>query len=154
MIADSRACWSIAGLFGLVDRQLPERVHLPAAARQVGRVPAVGLRQLPARAALVREHPGGELGGARRQVRALQGADLDPVSARRAGHRPCCSWRPWRVTPVGPLLAARLLFACALIVLFAIDLEHQILPNVITLPGIVVGLAFALVGPPGLARRR
>jgi leader peptidase (prepilin peptidase)/N-methyltransferase len=53
------------------------------------------------------------------------------------------------VTPVGPLLAARLLFACALVVLFAIDLEHQILPNVITLPGIVVGLAFALVGPPG-----
>ena len=53
------------------------------------------------------------------------------------------------VTPVGPLLAARLLFACALIVLFAIDLEHQILPNVITLPGIVIGLAFALIGPPG-----
>jgi leader peptidase (prepilin peptidase)/N-methyltransferase len=53
------------------------------------------------------------------------------------------------VTPVGPLLAARLLFACALVVLFAIDLEHQILPNVITLPGIAVGLAFALVGPPG-----
>jgi leader peptidase (prepilin peptidase)/N-methyltransferase len=53
------------------------------------------------------------------------------------------------VTPIGPLLAARLLFGCALIVLFAIDLEHQILPNVITLPGIVVGLGFALVGPPG-----
>ena len=53
------------------------------------------------------------------------------------------------VTPVGPLLAARLIFVCALIVLFAIDLEHQILPNVITLPGIAVGLAFALLGPPG-----
>jgi leader peptidase (prepilin peptidase)/N-methyltransferase len=53
------------------------------------------------------------------------------------------------VTPLGPLLAARLLFACALVVLFAIDLEHQILPNVITLPGIVIGLAFALIGPPG-----
>lgn len=52
-------------------------------------------------------------------------------------------------TPVGPLLAARLIFVCALIVLFGIDLEHQILPNVITLPGIVVGLAFSLVGPPG-----
>jgi leader peptidase (prepilin peptidase)/N-methyltransferase len=53
------------------------------------------------------------------------------------------------LTPVGPLLAARLLFGAALIVLFAIDLEHQILPNVITLPGVVVGLAFALVAPPG-----
>ena len=53
------------------------------------------------------------------------------------------------LTPVGPLLAARLVFVCALVVLFAIDLEHQILPNVITLPGIAVGLAFALAGPPG-----
>lgn len=52
-------------------------------------------------------------------------------------------------TPVGPLLAARLLFVCALIVLFGIDLEHQILPNAITLPGIAVGLAFSLAGPPG-----
>jgi leader peptidase (prepilin peptidase) / N-methyltransferase len=53
-------------------------------------------------------------------------------------------------TPVGPLLVARLLFACALVVLFGIDLEHQILPNVITLPGIVAGVIFAIAGPPGL----
>lgn len=52
-------------------------------------------------------------------------------------------------TPVGFEMAARLMFACAMVVLFGIDLEHQILPNVITLPGIVVGFAFALVGPPG-----
>jgi len=52
-------------------------------------------------------------------------------------------------TPIGPLLAARLLFVCALVVLFGIDLEHQILPNSITLPGIVVGVAFSLLGPPG-----
>jgi leader peptidase (prepilin peptidase) / N-methyltransferase len=49
-----------------------------------------------------------------------------------------------------PLLAVRLLFAAMLIVLFAIDLEHQILPNLITVPGIVVGLACATVLPPGL----
>ena len=48
-----------------------------------------------------------------------------------------------------PLLAARLLFACAMIVLFAIDLRHQILPNAITVPGIVVGFALSLVLPPG-----
>jgi len=48
------------------------------------------------------------------------------------------------------LLVPRLLFACALIVLFAIDLEHHLLPNVITLPGIVVGLAFSAILPPGL----
>jgi leader peptidase (prepilin peptidase)/N-methyltransferase len=48
-----------------------------------------------------------------------------------------------------PLLAARLLFATAMIVLFVIDLQHQILPNAITLPGIVIGLALSLVLPPG-----
>ncbi len=48
-----------------------------------------------------------------------------------------------------PLLAARLLFACAMIVLFAIDLRHRILPNAITLPGVVVGLLLSLALPPG-----
>ena len=48
-----------------------------------------------------------------------------------------------------PLLAARLLFACAMIVLFAIDLRHYILPDAITLPGIVVGFALSFVLPPG-----
>jgi leader peptidase (prepilin peptidase) / N-methyltransferase len=50
---------------------------------------------------------------------------------------------------VTPLLAARLLFGCALIVLFVIDLEHQILPNAITLPGIVIGFLASLGLPPG-----
>ena len=48
-----------------------------------------------------------------------------------------------------PLLAVRLLFACAMIVLFAIDLRHRILPNVITLPGIVIGFVLSFVLPPG-----
>jgi len=54
----------------------------------------------------------------------------------------------WYYGP-GTLLAARLLFGCALIVLFAIDLEHQLLPNAITLPGIIVGFLFSLVVAPG-----
>lgn len=54
------------------------------------------------------------------------------------------------LTPVGSLLVARLLFVCAMVVLFGIDLEHQILPNTITLPGVVAGLIFAIAGPPGL----
>ena len=49
-----------------------------------------------------------------------------------------------------PLLAVRLLFASAMIVLFVIDLRHRILPNVITVPGIVLGLLFSLVFPPGI----
>jgi len=48
------------------------------------------------------------------------------------------------------LMAVRVVFATALIALFAIDLEHQLLPNAITLPGIVVGLIASLVLPPGI----
>jgi leader peptidase (prepilin peptidase)/N-methyltransferase len=47
------------------------------------------------------------------------------------------------------LLAARLIFGCALIVLFAIDLEHHLLPNAITLPGIVVGFVLSFFTEPG-----
>ena len=48
------------------------------------------------------------------------------------------------------LLVPRLAFGSAMVVLFAIDLEHQLLPNVITLPGIVVGLIASAVLPPGI----
>ena len=47
------------------------------------------------------------------------------------------------------LLAVRLGFAAALVVLFMIDLRHRILPNVITLPGIAAGLAASWFLPPG-----
>ena len=47
------------------------------------------------------------------------------------------------------LLASRLVFGCALIVLFAIDLEHHLLPNAITIPGTIVGFAFSLLTEPG-----
>jgi len=48
-----------------------------------------------------------------------------------------------------PIAAVRVLFACALIVLFVTDMQHKILPNVITLPGMVVGFACSLFLPPG-----
>jgi leader peptidase (prepilin peptidase) / N-methyltransferase len=48
-----------------------------------------------------------------------------------------------------PLAAVRVLFGCALIVLFVTDLQHKILPNVITVPGIVIGFACSLFVPPG-----
>jgi leader peptidase (prepilin peptidase) / N-methyltransferase len=48
------------------------------------------------------------------------------------------------------LLGARLVFACVMIVLFVIDLQHQILPNRITLPGIAVGFALSVLAGPGL----
>jgi leader peptidase (prepilin peptidase)/N-methyltransferase len=48
-----------------------------------------------------------------------------------------------------PLLAVRLAFGAALIVLFVIDLQHRILPNAITLPGIVAGFMASWFLPPG-----
>jgi leader peptidase (prepilin peptidase)/N-methyltransferase len=48
-----------------------------------------------------------------------------------------------------PLLIARLAFAWAMIALFVIDLQHKILPNVITLPGIVIGFLVSGVAGPG-----
>jgi leader peptidase (prepilin peptidase) / N-methyltransferase len=47
------------------------------------------------------------------------------------------------------LSVVRVIFACALIVLFVTDLQHKILPNVITLPGIVIGFACSVFLPPG-----
>jgi leader peptidase (prepilin peptidase)/N-methyltransferase len=51
----------------------------------------------------------------------------------------------WLYYGPGLLLASRLVLGCALIVLFAIDLEHHLLPNVITIPGIAVGFLFSLL---------
>ena len=50
---------------------------------------------------------------------------------------------------IQPLLVARVLFGCALVVLFVIDLRHRILPDLITLPGIAAGLGASLLLPPG-----
>lgn len=54
------------------------------------------------------------------------------------------------LTPLGPLVVSRLLLVCILIALFGIDLEHQILPNSITLPGIVAGVLLSVIAPPGV----
>lgn len=57
----------------------------------------------------------------------------------------------WRMVGPSPLLPIRLLFACAMIVLAVTDLRDRLLPNAITYPGIVVGIAASLVFPPGVA---
>jgi len=48
------------------------------------------------------------------------------------------------------MLGQRLVFGAAMIALFGTDLETQRLPNVITLPGIAIGLASSIWLPPGL----
>ncbi len=54
----------------------------------------------------------------------------------------------WYYGPTA-LFLSRVVLGCALIVLFVVDLEHRLLPNVITLPGIVIGFAFSFVTGPG-----
>ncbi|MEQ1870492.1 MAG: prepilin peptidase [Vicinamibacterales bacterium] len=54
----------------------------------------------------------------------------------------------WAYGPGVPL-ASRLILGCLLVVLFAIDLEHHLLPNVLTLPGIAIGFAFSFFQEPG-----
>lgn len=50
-----------------------------------------------------------------------------------------------------PGMAVHCYLASSLIVIFFIDLEHQIIPNVITYTGIIVGLASSIfVNPPGI----
>jgi len=85
------------------------------------------------------------LGGRCRTCRAAIGAQYPIVEALTAIVF-ALAW--WYYGP-SPLFASRVLFGCALIVLFAIDLEHHLLPNAITVPGIVVGLAFSFVTEPG-----
>lgn len=85
------------------------------------------------------------LGGRCRRCRASIGATYPLVEATTAA----VFVFGYLIYGWTPLLAARLLFACSMIVLFAIDLRHQILPNVITLPGIVIGFALAFFLPPG-----
>jgi leader peptidase (prepilin peptidase)/N-methyltransferase len=49
----------------------------------------------------------------------------------------------WRFGPAWPALVYAVLFS-TLLVVTGIDLSHQIIPNVITLPGIVLGFACAV----------
>jgi leader peptidase (prepilin peptidase)/N-methyltransferase len=58
------------------------------------------------------------------------------------------AWAWWEYGPT-PLLVSRLLLGCALLTLFAIDVEHYILPDPITLGGIGVGFAFSFFAEPG-----
>ena len=87
------------------------------------------------------------LGGRCRACRAPIGLRYPLVEAATAGvfvaHYLVLGW--------SPLLLVRLVFAAAMLALFAIDLEHRLLPNAITLPGLVVGLVSSMFLPPGFA---
>ena len=89
------------------------------------------------------------LGGRCRQCRAPISAQYPIVELVTGLLFVLVAW----LTPVGPLLVSRLILVAILVALFGIDLEHQILPNTITLPGIIVGLMFKLYRAAGMERR-
>jgi leader peptidase (prepilin peptidase)/N-methyltransferase len=60
-------------------------------------------------------------------------------------------WWAWNRYGADPLLFSRLIFGCSMVVLFVIDIEHRILPNVITIPGVIIGLLFSFATEPGWA---
>lgn len=53
----------------------------------------------------------------------------------------------WVAYGPSPALVVSALFLPALVVLFFTDLDHKLLPDLITLPGFVVGIALAAVNP-------
>ncbi|MDD3579931.1 MAG: A24 family peptidase [Desulfobacca sp.] len=53
----------------------------------------------------------------------------------------------WRTFPDKLLLIAYGPFCLALLALTVIDLEHRLLPDVITIPGIILGIFLSLVSP-------
>lgn len=58
----------------------------------------------------------------------------------------------WLQFGLSPALAFAFYFACSLLVVTYIDLDHRLILDKITLPGIAVGLLFALVVPPAEVR--
>ena len=130
----------------------------------VGSFLNVCIFRLPRRESVV--HPGSRCARCDRPLAWFENIPIVSWVVLRARCRTCGERISWRYPLIelltglmfvavyllwGPTVLAvqRALFGCALLVLFAIDLEHQILPNVITLPGIVIGVAFSLVVPPG-----
>ena len=148
MIPDAAALAPIVAMFGLV----------------VGSFLNVCIYRLPRRESIV--FPPSRCARCNRRLEWYENIPVLSWLVLRARCRTCGE----RISPMYPIVEActaivfvlvfaeygatllgvsRLLLAAALIVLFVIDLQHQILPNVITLPAIVAGFVFSLFVPPG-----
>ena len=150
MIARSSSAASSPAL-GPHRRQLPQRLHLPAAPRQSVVWPGSRCPTCDRPLAWYENIPVVSYAVLRGRCRTCG----TPISVRYPIVEIDHDGRvPAALVRLGPDAAARCrgcCSRCALIVLFAIDLEHQILPNVITLPGIVDrARSSAWFLPPGL----
>ena len=109
--------------------------------------PGIEMPRLPKRHPLVPEHPHPQLVFSARPLRGLRGAYFPPLPAGGSADRgissswsSCASASTW-ATPV------YWLFAAALVAITFIDLDHQIIPDVISLPGIPIGFACSFLVP-------
>ena len=143
------ALWTLAALLGLAVgsflnvciHRVPRRISLSTPASRCGAcAAAIGWRDnVPVISYLL-------LGGRCRQCGAAISVVYPFVEMATMALFLVHLW-VFGFTPLG---AVRLVFACAMLVLFFIDLELQILPNRITLPGIVAGLIASVFLPPGI----
>jgi leader peptidase (prepilin peptidase)/N-methyltransferase len=82
--------------------------------------------------------------GARCRACRARISPLYPAVEALAGALAVALWMRLGLTPA---LAGYFAFAAALVVITFIDLDHQIIPDVISLPGIGAGLAVSFVSP-------
>lgn len=82
-------------------------------------------------------------GGRCRRCKARVSARY-PLIELTCGAWALLSWRAIGLTPAWPFLA---LWGFLLVALLWIDLDFQLLPDVLTLPGTLIGVGYALAGP-------
>ena len=98
------------------------------------------------------EHTGDQLAAAARALRLLQGQDLGALPAGGTGNRHLVGLGGLALRLRRARQPARLLVTWALIALTGIDIDHQLLPDSITLPLMWAGLLAAVViGPDARA---
>ena len=136
-------CFFVARLH---HRQLPERVHPPDAAGHEHHLAAVALPALQVFHSVVSEHSAGDLAGVAWTLQKLRRAHLAALLHRGTAHRALRFWAAgWRLATAGhplqsmPLALVYAVFLAGLIVATFIDFEHLIIPDEITLGGMVVG---------------
>ena len=80
-------------------------------------------------------------------MQPLPGVNLVAISARRTDDGTSCGSRSCTDSNLSIATAGYFFFCAALLVIIFIDIHHQIIPDVISLPGIILGFLFSLVSP-------
>ena len=146
--------WSLVLLCArLHRRQLPERLHLPDAAGLERRLAAVALPALQILDPVLPEHAAADVADAARQMQKLRRAHLaallhrGTVDRRGVSRLLAAIRRSSHPLPTLALALVYAVFLAGLICATFIDFEHFIIPDEITLGGIVAGFAASFLLP-------